>query len=148
MTTFGSSFILGTDHSFSIFNNQANVLVPLDGKTSSFGSKRKDTLVESDVMDNGGLVDARTVQEGWTLSIEVEKQNSAFSNLIKFLDSNYYNQGPEQIFTIVESTVLPNGNGVEINTFNVCVIHSYEAPDYKKKDKAMVRLQVKAQSRT
>lgn len=146
--TFGSGFALGTDESISVLDQQNNVLITLDGKRRMFEMKAKDTLVESDVIDSGGLVDARVVYEGYTGTIEVEKQSANFSILVKFLDANYYGGGQQNLYTIVETINLPANQGTEVNTYNNCVFHGYEPGSWQKKNITLARVQVKAQSRT
>lgn len=146
-TQFGSGFNIGTDQSIVITNQQDFSNVILDGKRGMMEMTAKDTLLESDVMDNGGIVDSRVISEGYTGTIEVEKQSQNFSQLVKFLDANYYNGGFQQFFTIVETIRLPNNQGTEVNTYIDCVFHGYKPGSWAKKSITKPRVEIKAAQR-
>ena len=145
---FTNSFSVGTDQSISIIS-QSNPSAPvvLDGKRGMMEMNSKDTLLESDVIDNGGVVDHRVIYEGWTGSIEVEKQSQNFSVLEKFLEANYYTGGPQQYFTIVETIRLPGNSGTEVNTYVDCVFQGYKPGTWSKKAITKARIEIAAAQR-
>ena len=145
---FTNSFSIGTDQSVVIINQQnPSIQVQLDGKRGMMEMNSKDTLLESDVIDNGGVVDHRVVYEGWTGSIEVEKAGQNFSLLEKFLESNYYNGGPQQYFTLVETIRLPGNGGTEVNTYIDAVFQGYKPGTWSKKAITKARIEIAAAQR-
>lgn len=143
-----TGFLVGTDQSVVIINQSNNTQVQLDGKRRMMTSEAKDTLLESEPIDGGGVTDARQIPEGWTGSIEVEKSNSNFSALVKFMDANYYNNGGQNYFTIVE-TIRPSNptQSVEVNTFVDAVFHGYKPGQWQKKSITVATIQFKAAQR-
>lgn len=147
MAVVTNSFVVGTDQSITITPAGGGAAITLDGKRGMFEMNDTDTLLKSDVIDNGGLVDARSIKEGWDGTIEVEKSASGFSTLMKFLDLNYYLGGAEQLYTISETIRLPNGQGTESNTYIDCVFHGYKPGQFQKKQITKARVEVHAQQR-
>jgi hypothetical protein len=142
-----NSFVIGTDQSITITPVAGGAPITLDGKRGMFEMNDTDTLLKSEVIDGGGLVDARVVKDGWDGTIEVEKSTSNFSTLMKFLDLNYYLGGAEQLYTIVETIRLPNNQGTETNTYIDCVFHGYKPGSFQKKQITKARVEVHAQQR-
>jgi hypothetical protein len=147
--TAGQGFTIGTDQSVVIIDQTTNTQIQLDGKRRSMDSKAKDSLLESEPIDDGGLTDARQIPEGWTGTIEVEKSNAQFSAFIKLMDAAYYAQSSGQrYFTIVETIRPPRPTvPIEINTFVDVVFHGYEPGQFQKKSITLARVQFKAAQR-
>jgi hypothetical protein len=147
--TAGQGFTIGTDQSIVIIRQDTNTQVVLDGKRRSMESEAKDSLLESEPIDDGGLTDARQIPEGWTGTIEVEKSNAQFSNFIKFMDAAYYAQSSGQIYCTIVETVRPPHPTVpiEVNTFTDVVFHGYKPGQFVKKSIALAKVQFKAAQR-
>src|SRR3979490_1780048 len=93
------SFVLGTDLSLSITNNQTGGIVLLDGRLTNFTQKCDDAPIKSEPTDNGGLAEFRVVWNGWSGTIEVDRAAGDFDALFAFMEANYFAGGDQSFFS-------------------------------------------------
>lgn len=129
---FVNSFLVGTDLSLTIFNNQTGASVILDGKRTSFKSKDKSKLVQSEPIDNGGVPDHRVLANGWSGSLNVDRQSDDFAALYAFLEANYYAGNGQQFFTITATEPNLRTSGIARYQYTFCVFHGYDPGEWTK----------------
>lgn len=144
--SFGPFFNVGTDQSVTITNATGGA-VTLDGKRSMMEMQAADSVIKSEPIDNGGIPDHRVIADGWTGTIEVEKQSDNFGALAAFLDANYYAGGAQQYFTITETIRTPDGSGSSRYQYSNCVFHGYKPGSWSKKQIVKARVEVAAAQR-
>jgi len=142
------TFIVGTDLSLTITNNQTGTQVLLDGKRTNFTQKAEDTLLKSEVIDNGGLPDHRVISNGWTGTIEVDRTSGDFDALFAFLEANYYAGGDQQYFSISVKTPNQRTGGTDSYLFQGVVFHGYDPGSYAKSTITKATVNWAAQQRT
>jgi hypothetical protein len=129
---FVNTFLVGTDLSLSIFNNQTGASVVLDGKRTSFKSKAKDKVLEGSFIDSGGVVDHRVIPGGWNGTLAVDRQSDDFATVFALLEANYYAGNGQVTFTITatEPNLRTGGTG-RYQYVNV-VFHGYDPGEWTK----------------
>ncbi len=142
------TFLVGTDLSITITNNQTGVQVLLDGKRTNFTQKSDDTLIKTEVIDNGGLPDHRVIPNGWSGTIEVQRTSGDFDALFAFMEANYYAGGPQQFFSITVNTPNQKTGGVDSYLFQGVVFHGYDPGSYSKMAQTKTSISWAAQQRT
>jgi hypothetical protein len=142
------TFLVGTDLSISITANATGAQVLLDGKRTNFTQKADDTLLKSEVIDNGGLPDHRVIPNGWSGTIDVDRASGDFDALFAFLEANYYAGGAQQYFTITVSTPNYRTGGIDRYAYQGVVFHGYDPGTYTKTTITKVTVNWAAQQRT
>jgi hypothetical protein len=142
------TFLVGTDLSISITANATGAQVLLDGKRTNFTQKADDTLLKSEVIDNGGLPDHRVIPNGWSGTIDVDRASGDFDALFAFLESNYYAGGAQQYFTITVATPNKRTGGTDQYQYQGVVFHGYDPGTYTKTTITKVTVNWAAQQRT
>lgn len=146
---FGSpgSFLVGTDLSITITNTTTGASTLLDGRRTRFTQKADDHLIKIEPIDNGGLPDHRVLANGWSGTIEVERQSGDFDALYAALESAYY-AGADQTFFIMTVTTPDKVNGgFDRFQFLGVVFHGYDPGEYQKTSATKATVQWAAQQR-
>ncbi len=145
---FVNNFLVGTDLSLTIFNNQnPSGAVLLDGKRTRFRTKDKSKLIKSDPIDNGGIPDHRVLPDGWNGTIEVDKQSDDFATLYAFLEANYYAGNLQQFFTITETAPNLRTSGTSRYQYSNCVFHDYDPGEWTKESQVKASVEFDAAQR-
>lgn len=142
------TFLVGTDLSLTITNNQTGAQVVLDGKRTNFTQKADDNLLKSEVCDNGGLPDYRVLANGWSGTIDVDRTSGDFDALYAFMEANYYAGGDQQYFSISVNTPNQKTGSVDSFLFQGVVFHGYDPGSYAKTTITKVTVNWAAQQRT
>lgn len=142
------SFLVGTDLSLTIMNNNSGGPTILDGRQTRFTQKAEDHLIKIEPIDNGGLPDHRVLANGWTGTIEVERQSSDFDALYAALESAYYAGADQTYFTMTASIANKRTGGYDRFQFLNVVFHGYDPGEYQKTSNTKVTIQWAAQQRT
>ena len=144
---FVNSFLVGTDLSITIYNNQTGASVLLDGKRTRFRSKDKSKMIKSDPIDNGGIPDHRILPDGWNGTIEVDRQSDDFAALYAQLEAAYYAGQGQQFFTITATEPNLRTSGIARYQYTNCVFHNYDPGEWSKETQVKVSVEFEAAQR-
>lgn len=127
-----TGFLVGTDLSLTITNNQTGAAVLLDGRRTKFTGRANDAVLEGDAMDNGGLVDLRVIPKTWSGVLEVDRSSDDFDQLFAFMEANFRAGGTQQFFTIVDSKPNLRTGGISSYVFSGVVFHGYDPGEWSR----------------
>lgn len=141
------TFNLGTDTSISIIDNDTGAPISLAGRMVTYKADPKITVVTSTPIDNGGYVQHRTPYNGWTGTITIDRAQGDLDLLQSQMEINYYQQGLQKYFTIIETTRNVNNNTTDIYNYNYCVMNMQTSGERKKDSAIVITLTFEAQSK-
>lgn len=122
-TVYQGAWNTGADYSITVVDNATNNSIAFGGRMSAHKATAKDTVLESDGMDNGGRVDHMVIPRGWTGTITVQRYNGDLMVIRKFLDANYYAGGDTRYYTITRKILNRYGGGpADEDVFTFCVL--------------------------
>jgi|HubBroStandDraft_6_1064221.scaffolds.fasta_scaffold533481_2 hypothetical protein len=141
------TYNLGTDISITVLDNDTNAPISLAGRLVSFKADPKIAEVISTPIDNSGYVQHRTVPQGWTGTITIDRAQGDLDSLQALMESNFYATGAQKYFTIGQSTRNQNNKQVDSYNFLFCTMNMETSGEYKAADKVVVTLKFSAQQR-
>lgn len=142
------SFLIGTDLSLTITNNASGTNILLDGHRTNFTQKSDDTVLKSETIDNGGLVDLRVIPNGWSGTIEVDRGSGDFDALFANGEAQFYAGANQQFFSMTVKTPNKRTGGSDTFIFQNVVFHGYEPGSYQKTSITKATVNWTAQQRT
>jgi hypothetical protein len=127
-------YLTGTALSTQITRNDTGDTIVLDGFRTRFNVENVDTMLKSDVIDNGGRVVNKRIPDGIKGSIEVERGSADFATFMAFLDANYY-AGEQDIYCTI-TTTEPSADKTDISEFQhtYCVFNNYKPGTWSRKE--------------
>lgn len=140
-------FNLGTDLSVSVVDNDTNLPISLAGRLITFKADPKTAYVASLPIDNLGLPQHRTVPQGWTITMSIERYQGDLDSLQALMESNFYNQGKQKYFTVSQQTRNQNNSQVDTYNFLYCAGSMETSGEYKNADKVLVNFKFECQQR-
>jgi hypothetical protein len=141
------TYNLGTDVSVRVIDNDTNAPISLAGRLVSFKADPKITYVNSTPVDNGGFVQHRSVPQGWTGTIRIDRAQGDLDSLQAFKEQLFYTQGREKYFTIVHETRNQNNNQTDRYAYLFSAMNMDTSGEYKAADKVEITLTFHAQQR-
>jgi len=141
------TFNLGTDTSITIIDDDTGAPISLAGRLTTYKPDPKVTVVVSDPIDNGGLSQHRTAYHGWTIALSIDRATGDIDSLQAETEVNYYKQGLQKYFTIVEVTRDVNNGTIDTYTYLYCVLNLQTSGERKKDSNIVINMQFDSQQR-
>lgn len=126
------SFLVGTDLSLTITNNQTGASVVLDGRLTRFTQKSEDHLEKITPIDNGGIPDHRFIANGWSGSIEVDRASDDFDSLFAAQESGFFLGANQPYYSIIVTVPNKKTGGLSRRVFIGVIFHQYDPGEYVK----------------
>lgn len=146
--SFGSlgSFLVGTDLSMTISDAFGNSIL-LDGRLTRFTQKADDHLIKIEPIDNGGVPDHRVLANGWSGTVEVERNSDSFDTLIAAQEAGFFAGNDQLYYTITATTPNKVTGGTTRRQFLGVVFHAYDPGEYVKTSATKATVQFACQQR-
>lgn len=140
-------FNVGTDLSVSITNLSTGQNVVLDGRRTSFEEQPTDKLLTSEPIDNGGRVEHRTIPNGWSGSIEVDRKSADFESLHAALEAAYYQGAAPTYFTIQVVKPAADGSSTAVFQHKGVQFHGYKPGTWSRDSIVKARIEFASSER-
>ena len=144
--SFLSGFSIGTDLSISIIQDQSGQIIVLEGRLTSQEESADDILIKTQPIDNGGLPDFQVLPDGWTGTLEWDRQNDVFSAYMAALELGRY-QGGLQVTHSITSTKRNVDGSVSRSQLLRALFHQYKPGTWTKTAAVKGRVNIIAQQR-
>lgn len=138
---------------FNLGNEALVDLVTPDGRLIDltglveFSVKPLADFVESKPITNGGRTLRRTVYHGFEGSLKFDRQSNAADILHNILESNYFNGGRENYFTLQHTIRDPKSNAINQFQYEECVVMMDDAGTHKADEKVSQEIKFRAARR-
>lgn len=137
----------GIDRTITITRNDNKQYVQIGGRLNSIEWSDKDTIEETDGIDNGGRTDHQRFAGGISGTININRYNGDLEAFMKTVDATFYG-GQNQIYCTI-TMVTNNGfdGTTDTDTFTQAVLGKMSSGPFQSKQIAKCKIEFAAQER-